>query len=587
MFIKMAWLAGNLTLLIISLVIFSACVSAAPAGVPPSPTPEEVGTPTSIPSFVLPSVTPTSPPVRSSSATPVPVSPPVIPPSATPALASAPTPVTRQNGMYPGSDAVNEEAPQIVTVTSGLNPDNSLIYDLNVELDRPARIWAEYYPADDESAIIKTPLSEMADSKYHLQLMRLRPETAYKYQVFATSEDVDNSNEATQVSQSSPDSFVTGPLPPGLEGSSFEHISGQQTYDMTLLDFNDEDFSGLVAIDGKGEVVWYYQHDAYIFSAAQDDNYNLVFNQVDGVKQVEIRPDGTMVREVTDTLDNGEICSPLGRWHHETLLQPDGKVYTLGAEIRGVQFGDEIRQQTGDTIEVWDRNEGTVERLVSLFDLLDPKVDRTSASDAYDGIFWIGCNSSETTQDWTHANSLWFGAEGNILMAIRHLNQIISISPDLKSVQWRLGGPGSDFIFPNPKDQFYHLHTAKELPNGNILLFDNGAERPAAEGGEYSRALELDLDFETMEARKVWEYRHSPDLFAECCSSVERLANGNTVMVFGREHTAGDCCQTFTLVEADQEGNPVSVIKIRSPFLYIIYRAYPLDSINGEFTDEE
>lgn len=167
-------------------------------------------------------------------------------------------------------------------------------------------------------------------------------------------------------------------------------------------------------------------------------------------------------------------------------------------------------------------------------------------------------------------------------MSLRHLNQIVSIAPDFSSLQWRLGGSSSDFSFPDPKDRFYFQHTARVLPNGNILLFDNGNERPLPEGGTYSRALELELDLEQMEARKVWEYRFSPGLFAQCCSSVERLANGNSLLVFGADHTNDSCCRTFTLVEANAGGDSLYMVSIRSPGKNIQYRAYALDSIGGE-----
>jgi hypothetical protein len=107
--------------------------------------------------------------------------------------------------------------------------------------------------------------------------------------------------------------------------------------------------------------------------------------------------------------------------------------------------------------------------------------------------------------------------------------------------------------------------------------------RPAEEGGPYSRALELELDFNTMEARKVWEYRHEPDLAAQCCSSTQRLANGNTLVDFGINPGDDICCRTFTLVEVDSAGNAVSVIEASSPGIAAQYRAYALDSINGEF----
>ena len=486
-------------------------------------------------------------------------------------------------GTCPGAITGLEEAPQITDVTSVMAPNNSLIFDFNVEVDKPARVWVEYYPAADSSIITKAPLTEDSNTNHELQVMRLRPGTTYCYQVFATSSAP---GTGSIVSDSFPGSFTTGPLPPGLAGASFQHVSGQQTYDLTLFDFNDTDFTGFIAIDGNANVVWYYQHALPTFAVAQGDDHHLIFGEFEGAKFIEIRPDGTLVREVADTLENGVACAPAGRWHHESLLRPGERVYFLGSEMRDVEINGEVRTQTGDTIVLWDRDDGSISILATLFDLLDPKVDRTPASATMQGHYWKGCDISQSApsddvEDWTHANSIWVGQEGNILVSLRHLNQIISIAPDFKSIQWRLGGPGSDFSFPNPSDQFYHQHTASQLPNGNILLFDNGNTRPPEEGGMYSRALELELDFTTMEARKVWEYRHSPDRFARCCSRVERLANGNTSVDFGND----DGGLTSVLVEADSQGNAVSVIEMSSLESNTQYRAYALDSINGEFTE--
>jgi hypothetical protein len=266
------------------------------------------------------------------------------------------------------------------------------------------------------------------------------------------------------------------------------------------------------------------------------------------------------------------------------LIRPDNKVLALGWEARPVEIEGEERLQTGDTIEEWDQNAGAVTRLFSLFDELNPVEDRTGASDAGTdkSFFWAGCNEEfeGEAEDWTHSNSLWEMNDGKILMSIRHLNQIIAIEPDFSGVAWRLGGSGSDFEFPEPSDQFYHQHSAKELPNGNILLFDNGNTRPDEEGGEYSRALELELDFNTMEARKVWEYRHDPELFANCCSNVTRLDNRNTFMIFGSDEVNDP--PVFTLVESDPDGNTVAVTEMFSPGKRVQYRAYPLSTINGE-----
>jgi hypothetical protein len=456
-----------------------------------------------------------------------------------------------------------------------------------VEVEQPARVWVEYHPVGDDSAITRTPLTEDPGIDHELKLMRVLPDTTYCYQVFATS---NAPGTVSIVSHSFPSSFTTGPLPPGLVDASFERISGQQTFDLTLLDFNDADFSGYVALDGNANVVWYYQHNSPTFAVAQDADRHLVFLQEDGIKFFEIRPDGAVVREVTDTLEDGTVCAPGGRWHHESLLRPDERVYTLGSEMRDVEIDGEVRTQTGDTIVVWNRDQGTVSTLASLFDLLDPEEDRTPASATMEGFYWKGCDishfaASEEVEDWTHANDISIGPQGNVLVSLRHLNQIISISPDLRSIQWRLGGPGSDFSFPDPSDQFFHQHTATQLPNGNILLFDNGNVRPEEEGGVFSRALELELDFDTMEARKVWEFRHNPDRFAQCCSSAKRLANGNTLVDFGINPSTHICCRTFTLVEVDSEGNAVSEIEGSSAGIRFQYQAHALDSINGEFIE--
>ena len=69
------------------------------------------------------------------------------------------------------------------------------------------------------------------------------------------------------------------------------------------------------------------------------------------------------------------------------LIRPDNKVWTIGAEIRTVNINGKDTLQTGGTIEEWDMTKGTVTRLVSLFDLLDPVTDRTDRLKHYVGIF--------------------------------------------------------------------------------------------------------------------------------------------------------------------------------------------------------
>lgn len=469
------------------------------------------------------------------------------------------------------------QAPAIESVDWSLHRDNSLVVDFSVELEAPAQVWIEYTSADGQADVLTTAVSESSESAHDLEVMRLRAGTHYCFQAFAQDPGTG------AVSESFSGSFRAGPMPPGLVGAGFNQVLGQPTYDLTLMDFNDADFKGFVAIDQDAQIVWYFEHHRDTFEISQKDGYNLVFNELEGVNLFEIMPDGTVVDQASEIMPDETICMPHGPWHHEMLIRPDDRVLTLGSAIRTINIDGEERLQTGDTIVVWDQAAGTTEVAVSLFDLLDPATHRTPASNIQSGFYWRGCDGEQTTsEDWTHANSLDVAQDGNILMSSRHLNQVLAIEPDFGGIAWILGGPGSDFTFPNPADRFYHQHTAQELPNGNILLFDNGNTRPGEDGGEYSRALELELDMENMTATKVWEYRHTTDLFAQCCSSVTRLDDGNTVIVFGSDHTNDICCRVFTMVEADPDGEAVSVTEMATPIKNIQYRVNPINSINGE-----
>jgi hypothetical protein len=199
-------------------------------------------------------------------------------------------------------------------------------------------------------------------------------------------------------------------------------------------------------------------------------------------------------------------------------------------------------------------------------------------------------------EEWTHSNSLQVAPTGDILQSVRHLDTVVAISANFDRIAWRIGRFKSDFAFPNPSDRFYHQHFVRMLPNGHLLLFDNGNGRPAAEGGLYSRALELELNRNAMEAIKVWEYRHplttsggsSVYKYSSAVGSAERLANGNTLALFGTDFDPATLRprspQVFSLVEADasREASAVAALDMIIPGAPIVYRASPIQSLFGE-----
>ena len=128
--------------------------------------------------------------------------------------------------------------------------------------------------------------------------------------------------------------------------------------------------------------------------------------------------------------------------------------------------------------------------------------------------------------DYAHVNTLQM-VDGDIVASFRGCNSVLRIDPDDASshkVVWRLGltnlsdeqwdglgkGPPPLEIIGDAEGQFCGQHGSSLLPNGHLILFDNGVQcmldpwldtqllpRP---GGKYSRAVEYALDVDNGEA---------------------------------------------------------------------------------------
>ena len=452
---------------------------------------------------------------------------------------------------------------------------NSLIMEIVGTVDKPGHVYAEYWTGLKDR--LRTRSIKTDGTSYSINIVRLRAETNYNFQVFGADSDGNNLDGPTGV-------FRTGSLPLGLQDAEFLVVSGRPTNDLTYLEFRQASFRGLVAIDGEGYIIWYYSglsdEEPYVMDRRDDGNivYLAGGKRVVAKGLVEITPIGQELHRLED------ICPPNGPIHHEVSILDDGRVMYLSRDVLRPGFGHPPVPQEGDTIGIWDPRDDSNQIVWNIFDFIpmSHRVSPDSDSTLPDQFMWGGCDRDPSVQDWSHGNSVKEAWDGTVIISLRHLDQIIAIDEDFQSIKWRLGGPGSDFDFPDQRDRFYHQHTASLLPNGNVLLFDNGNGRPRSEGGEYSRALELQLDFESMIAIKAWEFRNEPDIFSDCCSIVHRLDNGNSLILFGI-NSSPVCCRPFTIIETNPVGEIVWSVDHRSPGKFSQYRIYPSDSIMGEF----
>ncbi len=147
-------------------------------------------------------------------------------------------------------------------------------------------------------------------------------------------------------------------------------------------------------------------------------------------------------------------------------------------------------------------------------------------------------NLKQNTIDFCHANSICEDLDGNIIVSFRFLDEITKINKSTGEIIWRMGGSkckNNQFEFENDNNGgffgFSHQHTSTILPNGNLLLFDNGNLRIP----NFSRAVEYKVDEKNKKVTKVWEYRNTPDIYSNFMGSVKRLPNGNTLINWGEK----------------------------------------------------
>ncbi len=295
-------------------------------------------------------------------------------------------------------------------------------------------------------------------------------------------------------------------------------------------------------IDARGETKWFYQR------RPQREHWGWRQDVPDLRGDIDVRTTGrgvlfggtniseglarVMAFEVTW---DGEILweSPTIN-HHHVHVTPEGRYMFLTNDER--RFDSYDSKLTGDQIVEWDPASNSVAWNWHLFDHHEPECGR---------------------RDYSHSNTIEPGPrDGTYYVSCRNMNSVLKVDRESGDIIWRLGENG-DFEMDGA-DRFYHQHSPELQPNGNLLIYDNGTGRPEEHGGQYSRAVELELDEKAMTARAVWSWRHEPDLYTPIWGDADRLPNGNTLIVFGTR-TPGD---TTRYVEVTPEGETIWEVEL-------------------------
>lgn len=305
--------------------------------------------------------------------------------------------------------------------------------------------------------------------------------------------------------------FEAGALPPDIPASIEVKTSSDTVGGYVMIGLNQpkHEFYAAVMLDRRGKTRWYWAKNAAHFDRVRG-NFLVADPGTDTFYELDLAGETRAAwhyghgREKLDPhelvlLPNGNALM-LG-WEHRVA---DSRVFPGGVErsIRGDQTVDEM-SPLGEVLFHW-----------STFDHI-----------ALEEII-PGRDFDPTNFEVVHANAIEPTPDGNVLVSFRSTSSIVKINRATGDVMWRLGGKKSDFRFIGDSfDGFSRQHDVRVLPNGDVMLFDNGNLLR-----KISRVVCYRLDEALHTATLTWEYRHVPDFFSPIAGSARRLPNGNTLV---------------------------------------------------------
>lgn len=320
------------------------------------------------------------------------------------------------------------------------------------------------------------------------------------------------------------------------------------------------------AIDEAGSVRWMLSEKglgaASVFLPLENGNYLIggdkSFGNYYKYNLFELNLSGQIIHEYL-----------IDGYHHDAVELPSGNLLLLANNINGQVMEDtiyELDRETGEILHTWDFN--------GYFDVGNYDASGQHVADV---------NYGTGTSDWLHINGIDYDAQtDSLLISSRHQDAVISMNLTTSEINWVLSDPNdlwpeylSDKLLTPVGDNFewqYGQHNAIWLPNGDVMLFDNGDYRsktpegmldPATEA--YSRAVIYRVDAQAKTVSQVWEFGKDkgPDHFAVNVSSVQYLGENHYLIDFGGivKNSAGEA--TYSIMDGITGSSRSEVYEIK------------------------
>ncbi len=297
--------------------------------------------------------------------------------------------------------------------------------------------------------------------------------------------------------------YVDGLVDPEADRRGvLQHVEGAASPGLSLYYSRTQQQAQLIELDGRVRHTWAAETPAAWQHVELDPRTGDIVVLMKDVGLVGLDRDGNQRWEVE------------GRFHHDLQLDEQGRIWVLAREARRMPelHADldiledfvELRAPDGELIERW----SVLEMLrTSPYAFLLPDLDAVKARPGGTADLDLLHTNHVERFDGRLAGLSPLFAQGNLMLSLRNINTVLIVDGRSREILW-VWGPGNVTF----------QHHPVLLDDGHILLFDNGTER--------SRVLELD----PLSLEVTWRYSGPPSFYSETRGSVQRLANGNTLV---------------------------------------------------------
>jgi len=166
---------------------------------------------------------------------------------------------------------------------------------------------------------------------------------------------------------------------------------------------------------------------------------------------------------------------------------------------------------------------------------------------------YYSLNNGGPLPDWVHGNAAFYNeSDGCVYFSSRHFSRITRIDYSTGSIVYNMGYDWPDGSTHFGHNLFTYQHAPQMLPNGNMMVYDNGNYREPLTDPRQTKAIELAFDAPSAptSADIVWEFplphEDGSEMYCGHYGDADRLPGGNTLVT-------GGPCDTIFEVDANAD----------------------------------